>query len=353
MLAPLSLIVAAFASAVVAAGNAPAGVTDTVILQYALTLEHLEAAFYKEALEKFNASQFASGGEQHALFAQIADHEATHVKVLESILGDQATKACNYSFPYTDLQGFKSLAQILEGVGVTAYLGAAQFISDPDTLTAAGSILTTEARHAAWLATTNGGDPWPGAFDTPLAFSQVFSLAAPFITSCPSTNPTLPVKAFPGLTLSSPSNGSLKPGSNVTLEVSSAYNATTETPLYVAFLTGTSVVFAPYSANQSFVIPMGVNSTGTIYAVITSSNSSASDDNTVAGPVILQFSAQYPENVVAGSSTGNGTGLPGTDSGSDGGSSSTGGSADTGAGVALTPRALAAACIALLVATAL
>lgn len=319
MLAGTLSLTVAILSALAAAAPAPA-VTDDDILQYALTLEHLEAAFYKEALEKFNDTSFASGGEERALFEQIAGHEATHVTILQSILGDKATKPCTYNFPYNDVQGFKSLAQVLEGVGVSAYLGAAQFLTSKELLTAAGSILTTEARHAAWLATTNARDPWGGPFDTPLAFSQIFSLAAPFITSCPDTNPKLPVKAFPALTLASPDNGNLLPGANVTLTVPQTLSADTNAPLHAAFLTGTSVVFAPYVANQSLTLPPGINSTGTVYVVLTSSNTTATDDTTVAGPAVLLFDAQLPDGVVPGSSTasGNGTGSASGDGDKDG-----------------------------------
>lgn len=311
MFSTIVAIALASATVVTAHSDAAAQVSDTDILQYALTLEHLEAAFYAEGLSKFSANDFASGGEQYALFRQIADHEATHVKTLEAVLGDKATKACNYSFPYTDVSSFRALAQVLEGVGVSAYLGAAHSLTDPELVTAAGSILTVEARHAAWLATTNGEDPWPGAFDTPLSFDQVYSLAAPFITSCPDSNPKLPVTAFPALTLDNASNGSLKPGQNISLLVPASANATANATYYAAFLNGMSVAFAPYSVNQSLSIPGEVNSTGTVYVVITNSNNSATDDTTIAGPAVLQFNAQYPVNVVPGSSTGNGSGTTG------------------------------------------
>jgi len=94
------------------------------------------------------------------------------------------------------------LATIIENVGVSAYLGAASSITDPAYLTVAGSILTTEARHQAWIGSAvQKGAAWSGPEDTPLTFDSVYSIAAAFITECPSTNPALPVKAFPALTI--------------------------------------------------------------------------------------------------------------------------------------------------------
>lgn len=82
-------------------------------------------------------------------------------------------------------------------------------------LTAAGSILTVEARHSAYLRAKLEQSPFPQAFDAPLSLNQVFSLASGFITSCPESNPALPVKAFPALALEAESP--IKTGDTVTL----------------------------------------------------------------------------------------------------------------------------------------
>lgn len=75
-------------------------ITDATVLNFALTLEHLENAFYSGGLSNFSHKDFV-----HAGFAdwargrieQISQHEATHVAFLSSALGDLATQPCTYS----------------------------------------------------------------------------------------------------------------------------------------------------------------------------------------------------------------------------------------------------------------
>ncbi len=72
---------------------------DTVILNYALTLEHLENAFYSEALSKYDDKAFTDAGlpsGARALFQQVAAHEQAHVDFLSKALGANATKPCTY-----------------------------------------------------------------------------------------------------------------------------------------------------------------------------------------------------------------------------------------------------------------
>jgi len=314
-----------------------AEVTDTDILNYALTLEYLEATFYQEALSKYDESAFKAANADRQRFTEIAAQEAQHVSFLAGALGSNATAACKYSFPYTDVESFITLASVIESVGVSAYLGAAAFIQNKDYLTAAGSILTTEARHQAYLGHVTGGAPWSGPEDTPLSFNDVYSLVAPFITSCPESNPALPVKAFPALNVTSSNNTA---GSELTV----SYNATNGTDngsVYAAFFSGLNTTFVPLS-NNTARIP---NFNGTAFVVLTSSNDTVSDANTLAGPAVLSlggFPAANPAGLIGSKQANSNNNNSGSNSNNSSGSSSSGASTLTLSSLSLGAIAVAA-----------
>lgn len=159
---------------------------DVAVLNYALTLEHLEFAFYRDGLEAFGADLGVGPFDEdiNERLTEIRDHEQTHVETLTSViedLGGDPVQEAEYDFGYTDVAGFLSTAQVLETTGVSAYDGAAQFLSDQDLLTAAGTIVAVEARHSAYLNLLNGIIPFPAPFETPLTPDEVLEAAGGFI----------------------------------------------------------------------------------------------------------------------------------------------------------------------------
>ncbi len=162
--------------------------SDLDVLNYALTLEHLEYAFYRDGIGLFSFGQDSRGQSIDTNLAAIRDHEGAHVETLASVITDLggepvAEAAYDFGDAYSDPTAFLATAAALENTGVSAYDGAAQFITDPDLLTAAGSIVAVEARHASYLNLLTGELPFPAAFETPLTMEEVLEIAGPFIVS--------------------------------------------------------------------------------------------------------------------------------------------------------------------------
>ena len=158
---------------------AMSGGSDVDILNFALTLEYLESTFYEEAKSRAKAS-----GELRSLVNLLAKDEQQHVEALEGTikkLGGKPVAKPKFDFPYNGTSGFLKLAQTFEDTGVSAYNGAAPMIKSKEVLTAAGSIVQVEARHAAAIRLQNGADPAPAAFDPPLDEAQVLKAVEPFI----------------------------------------------------------------------------------------------------------------------------------------------------------------------------
>jgi hypothetical protein len=155
--------------------------SDVAILNYALTLEYLEAAFYAEAVK---LGKFA--GNVGAFAKIVSAHENAHVAFLKGALGSAAVKKPTFDFKgtTTDKAKFKATAQVLEDTGVAAYLGQVGNIKSKKILGAAGSILPVEARHAGWIRDINGVSGAPRAFEVAKTMGQVLAAvkATGFIT---------------------------------------------------------------------------------------------------------------------------------------------------------------------------
>jgi rubrerythrin len=153
----------------------PSPRNDVRILNFALTLEHLDTAFYTAALAANDLPNAA-----YARFARVArDHEAQHVVALRTLLGVRAVGSPAFDFgDAVSGARFPSAAQFLEDNAVQAFAGQGARIRRRGVLKVALAIQSVEARHASWIRSLNVSTtpyglqaadeavlPAPGAFD--------------------------------------------------------------------------------------------------------------------------------------------------------------------------------------------
>jgi rubrerythrin len=156
------------------------GEGDLGIVNYALTLEYLETAFYNDV-----ARSGLFKGDDLALIKFIADTEQQHVDALTATakqLGGKPAPEPKAEFPLDDAMSVLKLAATVENLGAAAYLGQAANIESPDILAAALSIHSVEGRHAAVLNTLTGEPPTPdGAFAQGADMQTVLDSVQPFL----------------------------------------------------------------------------------------------------------------------------------------------------------------------------
>jgi rubrerythrin len=163
-------------------GIAQFGRGDVGIAKYALTLEYLEADFYKQAAESGMLK-----GQALEIGKAFGDQEQAHVDALEAMLkklGEDLPDKPTGKFPLDSQDAILDLAATVENLGAAAYLGQAAKIKDKEVLAAALSIHSVEARHAAALNRVLGKPATPdGAFAKPATADQVLKAVKPYIAS--------------------------------------------------------------------------------------------------------------------------------------------------------------------------
>lgn len=162
----------AFFGAIPKRASAAVPASDVAILNFALTLEYLEAAFYNEAVSKGRFD-----GKVGKFARIVAGHENAHVAFLKKALGSAAVKRPKFNFKgtTTNRAKFTATAQVLEDTGVAAYLGQVGNIKSKAILGAAGSILPIEARHAGWIRDINNVSGAPSSFEGAKTKAQILA----------------------------------------------------------------------------------------------------------------------------------------------------------------------------------
>jgi hypothetical protein len=163
-----------------ASETAKFGKGDVGILNYALTLEYLETAFYADVVKSglFKGADLAT-------IRKFGQQEAEHVEALTAAvksMGGKPAPEPKTEFPLDSAKAVLELAATVENLGAAAYLGQAANIKSPEVLASALAIHSVEGRHAAALNTLRGESITPdGAFGKPADVKTVLAAVEPFI----------------------------------------------------------------------------------------------------------------------------------------------------------------------------
>lgn len=169
------------------ADSAPkAAASDLEILNFALSLERLEAAYYAQVIGAHQTRAYLTS-ELLPLAQELASEEASHVKALEDTIttyGGTPVAAGNYKFPtnaFVSPVGFAWFGYTLEEIGIGAYLGALGKLKSDALRNTAASIYGAEARHAAILRVSSGFNFSPRYFESAYTVDQIKNLIAPYV----------------------------------------------------------------------------------------------------------------------------------------------------------------------------
>lgn len=162
---------------------------DVLTLNFDLIFEYLQSSFYVGAVRQGTVAGMA---QEKRRWAQVLGaHEIAHVKILKSVLGRKAVAKPFFNFHGVteSEESFTRTAVAMEDLTVALLSGQAPRLHDRKLVAAVFSLLTTEARHAAWARRIAGSIPVANAFDEPKTLVQVnnFVRSTRFLASQPLT----------------------------------------------------------------------------------------------------------------------------------------------------------------------
>lgn len=214
---------------------------DLDILNYALTLEHLESSMYQQIV----ASGKLTGDEQQYA-TDFGKHEAAHVTALtqtiQKLNGTPVAAQAKYNFPAFDTRdNIVKFLVTIEDLGAGAYLAAAGEVQNPDVLTAAVQIHNIEGEHASIWRRQAKMTPVVGAFAAPVKKADVLAAAGPILggTGGGSAAPAAPAATGTGGGAAAPAASGTTP---TTLPKTGQAQHTTNNGLAAAVVAGVAAV---------------------------------------------------------------------------------------------------------------
>jgi Ferritin-like domain len=164
------------AAGLASAIGAPSSGHDRAVFRFAITLEHLQVAFYTAALKSGNLT-----GEVRQFAEVVAAEERKHLTYLSRAAGGHVVApAFTFSDALRDQKSFVAAAVSIEENGLAAYNGQAGNLS-PDALARVGRVISVEARHAAWARALAGMQPAPVAVDVPISAAAAQRAIKPYL----------------------------------------------------------------------------------------------------------------------------------------------------------------------------
>ena len=164
-------------------GTVSVGSGDVGVLNYAYALEQLEAGFYTTLRTGSYYMGLAAGSAEKLILDDLYYHEVIHRDFFKAaITGAGATPIASLTpdfsqIDFTNRLSVLNAAKSFEDLGVAAYNGAGQYISDPGYLYLAGKIVSVEARHAAIIRDLVSENTFVGNDVVTLTSAGVSSLA--------------------------------------------------------------------------------------------------------------------------------------------------------------------------------
>ena len=155
------------------AASASSPKRDVEILQFGLVFEYLQSTFYTRAVRDGTVARMKPEKQRWARV--LGAHELAHVAILEDVLGKKAPKKPFFNFRgITESESaFTRTAVAMEDLTVALLSGQAPRFDSRALTAAVFSLLTTEARHAAWARRLSGVRPVAAAFDEPKTLNEV------------------------------------------------------------------------------------------------------------------------------------------------------------------------------------
>ncbi|KAL0567682.1 hypothetical protein V5O48_014317 [Marasmius crinis-equi] len=316
---------------------APMSDFDFQSINLALNQEYIELDLFHFGLARFSDEEFQAAGltaEDRYTIQFMAEQEVGHATALSNILGANAAKPCNYTYPFDDVRGFVDFCQKLTRWGESGVYGFLEHLNSRAAAQILLQSITTEARQQMIFRQFEGLFPLGGEWHIPgITQSMTWTLLANYITTCPEENPRIEWQNFPGLNITNnpaPDRMNLTPGisNNVTAlsgpgtelhftwenpgkvtGYDGKYNTSTSAgePKFVAWISQLNTTYTPLeniTGNSGTTVQPGLrifgdNSAplinGTMFVMLTDSNPfitaanvSLLNPHVVAGPAVYQ-----------------------------------------------------------------